>query len=405
MTSDWIFRNANLVLPDRVADGADLLVRHGRIAGIGSALGAAVQATEVDASELHLIPGIIDLHTDTLEKEICPRPGADFPLDVALQELDRKLVACGVTTVYHSLHFGYREAEFSQRSRYAREELIRAAKAYNSQGSLARSRMHLRFETAGSDVSDAVRTLLDEGLVDFLSFMDHTPGQGQYQADRWIANRVRDGSTEEEARVALVKRQARTKVPMEKLRALSARATQLGIVVASHDDCSEEKVRAMHGIGVTVSEFPVNLEATRAAKALGMQTLCGATNSLRGGSLSENLDVNAALAEGLVDGLCSDYYPPSILHAMVKLWKSGARSLPSAINLGTLAPARVLGQEHELGSLQAGRLADVVLLDLRSPTAKVLATLVGGRCVSQATDLRSRIGYRAVDKTVELQVA
>lgn len=409
--TDWIFRNAHIIQADRVIEQGDLLIRDGRIAAIGCiddhALdGAAQEVIEVDAGGLHLMPGIIDFHTDVLEKEYCPRKGADFPLPLALHELDRKLLACGITTVYHSLHYGYQDAEFSMRSRYSREDVFRAVKAYGSGGSMARTRMHLRFEIAGEDRSQGVRELLDAGLVDLLSFMDHTPGQGQYQTPQWVASHVREGRSEAEALAELAERQARVKVPMDTLAELCAQAHGQGLVVASHDDDTVEKVRAMHAIGVDIAEFPVTLEAAQAAHALGMMTVGGAPNSLRGGSLTDNLDVNIAVRAGLIDGLCSDYYPPSILHAMVLLWRQGILDLPQAISLGTHAPARMLRQDHLIGELRTGLHADLLLVDLSPAVPEVLATFVNGRCVAQFTaQLTDRMGARARESAEILDAA
>jgi alpha-D-ribose 1-methylphosphonate 5-triphosphate diphosphatase PhnM len=45
---------------------------------------------------------------------------------------------------------------------------------------------------------------------------------------------------------------------------------------------------------------------------MGLHVAGGASNVLRGGSLSGNLDMTAAIREGAVGMLCSDYYPASI---------------------------------------------------------------------------------------------
>jgi alpha-D-ribose 1-methylphosphonate 5-triphosphate diphosphatase PhnM len=47
------------------------------------------------------MPGIIDLHSDALEKYIEPRPGTVFPMDIALQEFDKTLVSFGISTMYY----------------------------------------------------------------------------------------------------------------------------------------------------------------------------------------------------------------------------------------------------------------------------------------------------------------
>lgn len=384
MSPATLFRNARLILPERVMTGADLLVREGRIAAIGEHLVSSPDTVEIDARGLYLMPGMIDLHTDSLEKEICPRPGANFPIDVALVEFDRKLAGIGITTVYHSMHYGY-QADATHRMPVSPEELVRAIRAYGrSEQALTRTRFHLRFEIAGRDDSAGVRALLEEGLVDLLSFMDHTPGQGQYPADRFIARRMQEGRSEAEARALIAERQALPKVGLETLRELAELARARGIVIASHDDCTPAKVRTMHGLGIGISEFPINFDAAREARALDMHNLGGAPNVLRGGSLSGNLDITAALREGLIDALSSDYYPASMLHAAFRLWKDGVMELQQAIALVTDAPARIAGCARQLGALRAGLQADLLMVDLDGQVPRVLMTLVGGRCVSRA---------------------
>jgi len=40
----------------------------------------------IDAGGLLVLPGIVDLHGDAFERQMMPRPGVDFPVDVALVE-------------------------------------------------------------------------------------------------------------------------------------------------------------------------------------------------------------------------------------------------------------------------------------------------------------------------------
>ena len=57
---DLVLRHASLVLTDRV-DQADLGISEGRITAIGPALRGSV-GEEIDASQLHVFPGVIDAH-------------------------------------------------------------------------------------------------------------------------------------------------------------------------------------------------------------------------------------------------------------------------------------------------------------------------------------------------------
>jgi alpha-D-ribose 1-methylphosphonate 5-triphosphate diphosphatase len=382
-----LITHATLVTPSGVHADHALLTEDGIITALGPAAELAATGLEtIDARGAYLIPGLIDLHTDTLEKEITPRPGADFPLEVAIHELDRKLVACGITTVYHSLHMGYADAERSAASRFTRRDVVAGVRAMAGVHTLAHTRIHLRYEYSGHgvEVRDLVEALIAEGAIDLLSFMDHTPGQGQYSRERFLANMIKQGKTETEAMAVLADRQARLKLTLSDLQAIGHSARARNIPVASHDDDSPEKVSQMHSAGVNICEFPINLAAAEAARTLGLDVLGGAANVLRGGSLTGNLDITSAMRAGAVNGLCSDYYPPAMLHAVFKLWHERVFSLTQAVAAATSIPARAAGIADKTGSLEVGKAADLILVKLRGETPTVLQTYVQGERVHAA---------------------
>jgi len=382
-----LITHATLVTPSGVHADHALLTEDGIITALGPAAELAATGLEtIDARGAYLIPGLIDLHTDTLEKEITPRPGADFPLEVAIHELDRKLVACGITTVYHSLHMGYADAERSAASRFTRRDVVAGVRAMAGVHTLAHTRIHLRYEYSGHgvEVRDLVEALIAEGAIDLLSFMDHTPGQGQYSRERFLANMIKQGKTETEAMAVLAERQARPKLTLSDLQAIGHSARARNIPVASHDDDSPEKVSQMHSAGVNICEFPINLAAAEAARTLGLDVLGGAANVLRGGSLTGNLDITSAMRAGAVNGLCSDYYPPAMLHAVFKLWHERVFSLTQAVAAATSIPAHAAGIADKTGSLEVGKAADLILVRLRGETPTVLQTYVQGERVHAA---------------------
>lgn len=82
---DLIFRG-NLVLPDRVLAGGELLVRDGRIAAVNERAGTtAASAERVETGDGFLIPGFIDLHVHGGD-------GADF-MDGTTEAVGRVLAA------------------------------------------------------------------------------------------------------------------------------------------------------------------------------------------------------------------------------------------------------------------------------------------------------------------------
>ncbi|MEM9161428.1 MAG: alpha-D-ribose 1-methylphosphonate 5-triphosphate diphosphatase, partial [Verrucomicrobiota bacterium] len=334
--------------------------------------------------EVYAIPGIIDLHTDALEKEITPRPSANFPVDVALQELEAKLLCCGVTTVFHSLYLGYKDAEKNAKKAIDREALFKAVNTFAQERSMINTRLHLRYEITGLYALDILERMLESGYIDLLSFMDHTPGQGQYSRENFLNDSIKRGMTPEAAEREFNEKLARPKLSGEQIKKLASNAAKQGIPVASHDDDTPEKVRQMRDFGVSICEFPITLEAAQTAIELGMSTLGGASNALRGGSLTGNLSMLKAIDHGVLDGFCSDYYPPSIIHSVFKLWLSAKKTLSEAVNMATLYPAQAAGIDHFTGSLEPGKDADIVLVRLIEGRPKVEQVISRGELVHQS---------------------
>ncbi|MBV2089759.1 MAG: alpha-D-ribose 1-methylphosphonate 5-triphosphate diphosphatase, partial [Candidatus Thiodiazotropha sp. (ex Ctena orbiculata)] len=95
--------HARIVLADEVLDDASLLMEEGVITGINPL--SCGDAMEIDLQGELLMPGMIDLHCDALEKEVEPRPNVHFPLDFACAQADKRNASAGITTVYHALSF------------------------------------------------------------------------------------------------------------------------------------------------------------------------------------------------------------------------------------------------------------------------------------------------------------
>ena len=90
-----ILNNATLILPDATTKGA-VVIDDGKITDV---LPGRSIPEGTDLTGLYLAPGIIDIHTDYLEKELNPRPDTNFPLELAFHMMDVRAIACGITTV------------------------------------------------------------------------------------------------------------------------------------------------------------------------------------------------------------------------------------------------------------------------------------------------------------------
>jgi len=382
----FIINNATIVTPGGVLNNHSLLVEHGIITHIAPRINEEYITRIIDADGAILMPGIIDIHTDAMDAEIVPRSGADIPIAIAFKELERKMSGCGFTTVYHSLHLGYDMAELNSRSKYTREQVFETVFKTSKGSTLLNNKIHLRFELSGVAAYDECLELMDKGYIALLSVMDHTPGQGQVSKEYFIKYVMKAGQTEADAIVAYEQRLATPRVEGEMLEKMIGHAQKLHIPVASHDDDTIEKVDYMHGLGVNICEFPINIETAQHAAELGMHVVGGASNILRGGSLSGNLSMKEAVLAGVVDSLCSDYYPPAILHSVFKLYNEAGLSLHEAVNLATLNPAKAAGISHHTGSIETGKDADLVIVKLVDDIPMVTHTIVNGHIVAQASN-------------------
>ena len=77
----------NVLLPQGLCQ-TDLVIEGGLISQSGS---APNRSKVIDATGLYVLPGIIDLHGDAFERQIMPRPGVHFDLQLALADTDRQM--------------------------------------------------------------------------------------------------------------------------------------------------------------------------------------------------------------------------------------------------------------------------------------------------------------------------
>ncbi len=343
------------MLPDTVLPGT-LLVRDGRIAEIQP--GRSHAAGAIDCAGDFLLPGAVDLHTDNLERQVQPRSGVRWPSRSALLAHDAQCAAAGVTTVLDALCVG--DLGFDEdRPRTCREGAADLAVLGGAGVLKVEHYLHLRCELPAIGMIEMLREVLDHRLLRLISLMDHTPGQGQY-ADlaQYRAMRARDGEDagRTEMRIAALQEQ--------RARLFGAnRAALLRLVdaamLASHDDRTTSDIAANAADGIRISEFPVTIEAARAARQHGQQIIAGAPNVVRGGSHTGNVAVHRLVGEDLVDALASDYVPASLVEAAFLLAEHTPAALAHAVAMIGSAPAAIVGFTDR-GALAPGLRADLV---------------------------------------------
>jgi len=354
--SRQLLTNATVVLADEVRQNLAVLIEDGKIGALDPA--RTDGATVIDLDGHVLMPGMIDLHCDSLEKEVEPRPGVHFPFDFACAQADKRNAFAGITTVFHALSFANRE--FGVRNNETAAHIGREIHAWQAHA-LIDNKFHARFEVTDVTALPVLSALIGEGAIDLLSFMDHSPGQGQFRDvesfRQYLASVYKaDDTTLDD----IMKQKAEAaKGAFERMQQLAALARKSGVAIASHDDDSAAKVRVVHELGATISEFPVNLEAAQAARDRDIATLFGAPNILRGKSQSGNMRALDAVLAGVADCLCGDYSPASLLPATFKLPELADISLAHAVGLVTRNPARAAGLTDR-GEIAVGQRADLV---------------------------------------------
>ena len=376
--STVLITNGQLVMPDRVIPQGELLIEQGKIKYVGRQSQHYGQPASIiiDAHDGYILPGFIDTHSDAIEKELEPRPGAYFSIELAFCELEKKLAGQGITTMYHS--FSFAGAKIGVRRDQGAADYIRRITAMAADCSLIRNKIHLRCEITNFKVVDLIQKLIGEGVVDLLSFMDHTPGQGQYptvEDYRRYAEKTYHLKGADLDEIIADRKEGQLKAD-ECVKRLSPAALAAGVPLASHDDDSAEKIAYYYDQGVTISEFPINLETAGVARQSGMDVSVGAPNIVRGGSTGKGMRAIDAVTAGHANILCSDYYPPSILHAVFLLAEHTV-TLAEAVAMATALPARALKLDH-LGSLEEGKAGDVIVVKKRNETPVVTNTVVSG---------------------------
>lgn len=373
-----VIENAKVVTAEALLEDVCLRIEGGKIAELtqGRSLPGSLR---LNAAGQYLLPGFIDLHCDAVEKGVEPRPGTYFPIEVALNELDKSLAACGVTTMYHSLSFA--EHEIGIRSNQMASNVLRQVNALAA-GFRVKTRVHSRFEITDNSAVPVLKALIEEDQVHLFSFMDHSPGQGQFKCVTSFKNYygpVYKKTDAEMNEIIEMKLRVRGGEAQRNIDELVGLCREKQIAVASHDDDSPEKIDWLKHQGIGLSEFPVNLGTARAASEQGVQTLLGAPNVFRGQSQGKNLSAREAIAAGYGDILCSDYSPLTLVHAVFTLVQLGLKTLPEAVRMASLNPARAVGIAGRTGSLEVGKDADLVVVGNGGNFPRILKTFVDGK--------------------------
>jgi alpha-D-ribose 1-methylphosphonate 5-triphosphate diphosphatase len=379
--TETILANATLVLPDTVLRGQVRLL-DGHIADVAE--GAGVPAGAIDCAGDLVMPGLIELHTDNLERHIQPRPKVNWPHTAAIIAHDAELASVGITTVFDALRVGSvtsnTKINYGEYARSLADEIL----GLRAAGALRISHfLHLRAEVCSETLVEELAKFGPEDRIGIVSLMDHTPGARQFRdiskLKEYYVGKYGLSEGDWDSHVSTQKA-LREQVGSKHEAAAVAAARRYGAVLASHDDTEPEHVQQSAANGAHFAEFPTTVEAAQACKEHGIHVMMGAPNLIRGGSHSGNVAAKDLAEADLLDIVSSDYVPSSLLSAglmLGDLWGDISRGIATV----TAAPADATGL-GDRGRLTQGARADVIRVARIGQAATLRGVWVHGNRVS-----------------------
>lgn len=356
-------------MAERIIRNACIVTAHETFRGVAVLDGETIRAIDTGSTSSPaaedwegdwLLPGLVEVHTDNLEKHLVPRPGVIWNATSATVTHDAQCAASGITTVLDSIVIGDMDNGGTRSQTY--QVSIDALHACRRENLMRVDHLlHLRCEVSASDIVENFEKYADDPLVELVSLMDHTPGQRQWRdLSKYRRYTERNGSLRDEEYDRLV----RERTEQQALYAGPHRAEVVkgcharNIPLASHDDTEIEHVHLAIGEKVAVSEFPTTVRAAEAARAAGMAIVMGGPNLVKGGSHSGNVSAAELARRDLLDILSSDYVPSSLVQSVFLLRDLGW-DLARAVATASRNPARALGLQDR-GEIAPGQRADVI---------------------------------------------
>lgn len=385
--------NGKIITQGSILADKILIIDGDRIAGFANSIDPAGFERVVNAHGRYVMPGFIDIHSDRIEQFIQPRPTALMGFELGMKACERELLSQGITTMYHSLSL-CRDEFFGAKAIRQKENVKKLADLIgdiHNRYHLIHHRFHLRIEIDNLDAFDIAKEMIESHLVHEISFMDHTPGQGQYKSLEVYEKTLSGYGGSEYLKLGfegvLEYHEHKETLTFHQLKELAALAHEHGIAVASHDDDCVEKLEINRRLGVDISEFPITLQTARAAKTFGFYTVVGAPNILLGGSHSGNMSAAEAIEADCADILCSDYYPAALLHGVFIMHENFDIPLWEMAKKVSLNPAKAVRLDGDYGSLDVGKKADILIVEVLDGYPVITHALVDGV-------LSSRVEYR-----------
>lgn len=375
--STTLLKNARLVTMNarREILRGDLLVENGRIAAIGPELAAPPDAQVIDCRGLALMPGLIQTHIhlcqtlfrgladdllllDWLKDRIWPFEGGHDPdsLETAAYLGIAELLRGGTTTIV------------DMETVHHTERAIRAIERSGIRAHVGKVMMDV-----GGGVPASLMEDTQASLAESIQLLEKWHGADEGRIRYAFAPRFAVSCTE------------------ELLKKVGDAARHYGVLVHTHASENEDEIalvmneRGMRNVAyfehlglagpnlilahcIWLDEAEKEILARTGTKVLH----CPSSNLKLGSGIAQIPDL---LSRGIhvsigADGApCNnnlDAFQEMRLAALIQKPLHGPTSMPAPLvfELATLGGARAIGQEDELGSLEVGKRADVVAVDL-----------------------------------------
>ena len=357
-SNEIILTNTHIILSNEIIYGS-VKIRDGCISEIDDQPTSIKNGIDLEGD--FLLPGLIELHTDNLERHCVPRPSVLWPFRSAVIAHDAEIASAGITTVFDAIAVGG-----AMLNKDRDTVLIDAADAVRDAVTDKVLRvdhyLHMRCEVASTNVIELFNNFCEEPLVQLVSLMDHTPGERQFvdEAKLKVYYQGKYGLSDSEFdKMVIERKELQAKYSKKHRLEISSMCKNIGVTTATHDDATEAHIKEAITLGATISEFPTTVAAASAANNAGMSTIMGGPNVVRGGSHSGNVSAADLSDKGLLDALSSDYVPSSLLYGAFLLSDKQGLSLPDAIATVTTNPAR-MANFNDRGEIKAGLRADLI---------------------------------------------
>ena len=369
-------KSENIVLKDRVFSGY-VLLEDGKIVDITSCLeGKEYQI--YDYQESYIIPGIIKLKSNAFFNAYNAFKNNLKGDMMAFYEVDKRAASYGITTLYNSitLEKGRKKDDFKTSTRAL--EFLNKIKTDET---MINHKIHLKYELTYQEGIDKTKDLLEHNMIDYISYLGYRQGNEQSIRECYYTEYVQRamGIKEEQCRRMVERiRNLKAEFKLEEFAYLVKYAKYKGINVAFSDEEAAYKISTFLNKGISLLEDPKDMEKAKLAKEKGILVALDSSSIIK----EDDGETKKALRDGIIDILTTEKEAPELLVTAFYLEEEGLLELFKAISMITIAPAKAVGIDKYAGSIEAGKDADLVVVEKNINNYPIVrATFVKGKLV------------------------